>query len=120
MKILEHFKRKLIKIFSEEAKVWGVAFESEFPAEFIITQHAEERFKERVHASKGKMMKMAVKAWQSEMEVPRTRYLEYRAKYDGNKKAYFRYFMGYVFIFATIWRKNAKEPTKLLLTVYEP
>lgn len=113
-------KDRIFWYFAGKLKVWGVAFESEFPAEFIITQHAEERFKERVHSSKGKMMKMTVKAWQSEMEVPRTRFLEYRAKYDGNKKAYFRYFMGYVFIFTTIWRKNAKEPTKLLLTVYEP
>lgn len=84
---------------------------------FIITDHARDRFNERVSVNPSKMVKMTEKAWKSTQTVPRINQMEYTAKHihEGDP-AVFRFFMGYIFVFQT----RRKGAAKVLLTVIDP
>jgi hypothetical protein len=121
-KTIEKIKLKVIGYFCQRAKIWGVDFESRFPSEFVISRHAEQRIQERVNVSEQKMMKMVVKAWYSRLVVPKVNMLEYRQQFSGERDRHavrIRYFMGYIWIFRMIFRRNCAEHQKFLVTVYK-
>jgi hypothetical protein len=121
-KTLEKIKLRIVEYFCQQAKIWGVDFESRFPSEFVISMHAEQRMRERVSVSEHKMMKMAVKAWHSRLVVPKVNVLEYRQQFASERdrrNIRVRYFMGYIWIFRLIFRRNCAERQKLLVTVYK-
>ena len=119
MKILENMKNVFFAVFAERAKIWGVEFETRFPSEFVITNHAEDRIRERVSVKPKKMMRMVVKAWGSKETVPRLNKLAYAVQFGEDPKfMFYRMFMGYVWIFRTMYRKNCQTPQKILITVY--
>lgn len=117
--MLQTLKQKLLTKLADELKVWGVDFETNYPPEFMISAHAERRFKERVNCTKRKMMKMTVKAWKSTIEIPKTNHFQYRAKYENKPYHVFRAYMGFIFVFRTRYRENCFEPQKLLVTVFK-
>lgn len=97
-------------------KYWGVKFERELPAEFIITTHAEARMVERFHCDPEKMRKIVLKAWDSQETSNYVKMKVIKEALEG-RKGTFRSFNGHVFIFETRWNKSLGYPQKILVTV---
>lgn len=85
---------------------------------FIITKHAEDRMLERLGTHRGKLLKIARKAWRSKIETPTLVRQQYGyVKGGGVEKLgerLFRTFCGYVFIF------SLEGKTLRLVTVIDP
>lgn len=95
-------------------KVWGIHFESELPAEFILTRHAEERLVERFKLlNKEKIDKIIIKAWYSKEKFKNAKVI-YKNNYM------YRVFNGYLFVFAKRHNKRYNYTQKALVTVYNP
>lgn len=118
--MFHELKKKIVKKIANRVRIWGCVFETEYPPEFIISTHAENRFTTRVKCSRRKMMQMTVKAWNSTLDIPRKNYLEYRAKFDKYPKSHFRTFMGYIFVFRLNPIKGCRKNQKILVTVFNP
>jgi hypothetical protein len=118
--MFQKIKQKIVTKIASSVRIWGCVFETEYPPEFIISAHAENRFKTRVKCSRRKMMRMTVKAWKSTLTIPRKNYLEYRSRFDKYPKSHFRTFMGYVFVFRLNPIKGCRKEQKILVTVFDP
>lgn len=119
--MIEKIKKRIIKYFENQSKLWGVEFESRLPHEYLITFHAEKRIKERVRVTDSKIMKMVVKASNSIENVTQTNMSDYEKKgglRDYRHKRYFKSYMGYTWVFTYKYRKDANTPQKILITVY--
>jgi len=82
---------------------------------FVITAHAEEKMLERFCCDKGKIKKIAIKAWRSNDKVNKLwEYRKYR-EYDDAIYRY-KYFLGHIFVF----RLDEIKYKKVLITVYSP
>jgi hypothetical protein len=106
--------------FLRYSKRYGVQFESSLPPEFVVSEHAEQRIRERFGLTdKKKMAKMVQKAFYSRQtkSSPRITIAKNRSEYKG-KKYKFREMMGRVFIFAYSGARGELPPVKLLVTVF--
>lgn len=107
------FWRPIIK----KVKAWGVIFESDLPPEFVITIHAEERMSQRIKCRRDKMIKLAMKAWESKEKLDPV-FLN-RKEYQGQVRGIeYRQLMGYVYIFNVRYVAIGNYYQKRLVTVY--
>lgn len=96
-------------------KCWGVLFESSLPPEFIVTSHAEDRLLTRFGCNRDKCKKITIKAWYSKEKVEQT-WINKKEYFDKTNDATYKYFMGHVFIFQVIHKRDYSQ--KKLITLY--
>ena len=109
------YMQKTLKRFF---KVWGVGFETNMPPEFVITNHAEERMKQRMSVSERKLKQTVIKAFYSkEVSCPKMNRKEYRTKMFHGKRRIARELMGYTFIFCYSSPRSPLPTQKILITV---
>jgi hypothetical protein len=102
----------LLKKFLRRLKYWGCEFEYNIPPEFVISDHAEQRLKERFKCGDHKLKKVTVKAWYSNEFVD-------KSKIKDNGRIY-RSFNGNVFVFKARFNKRIMAEQKILVTVINP
>lgn len=110
------FKKFLKKFIEKNYKVWGTKLEVDLPPEFIITQHAENKFKQRVCCNQNKKHKIIVKAWNSKEKI-RPGFIRRSRKLYGNK--IYKLFNGYIFVFDIRYNRKAGFAQKFLITVFK-
>lgn len=109
-----NLRQKLIKYL--KVKVVGVALESELPAEFIITDHAFARLKERTGSKKDKFDVMC--AWYYGTEPPKEFKPEKCKKPPFIKNFVYRYYEYSTYVFGIKpFNGNSKINQKILITV---
>lgn len=86
--------------------------EIDLPPEFIVSEHARQRMAERFGCDERKIRKIAVKAWQSQSEIPA------KAILDSNRD--YRYYNGHIFVYARDNLPKYGLIQKILITVYNP
>lgn len=109
-------KDKIRRFIMRRCKVWGAAFETELPPEFIITFHAQEKLNERFKCSPEKQKKVVVKAWHSAEELPDEYVSRKRTKHENNN--IYKQFCGYIFVFGTRFNDKIGAEQKILVTCY--
>lgn len=114
MKLLE----SLITLLYKKYRPNRVQFERDLPPEFIISDHAATRMKERIGCSEDKMMKLCIKAWHCHDKVSQRRLnnWEYGKKYN-SKRRHYRACMGYIFVYASAYCYPISNRQKTLVTI---
>ncbi len=92
------------------------------PQEFVITDHAYQRLKERLKCLEEKIKKVVVKAWHSKIPVGKESILLKESA--GWTKAEclaskYRIFQGHIFVFILSQSKDKRFTIKRLITVYK-
>lgn len=110
-------KKWIVDYITRNFKVWGVEFETDLPAEFVITTHAEQRLIERLRVKKEKLAKVVVKAWYTD-DVPSAKVNRAAYNYPAKNKRY-REMMGYTWVFGYGHEsRSGLPPQKVLITVF--
>lgn len=109
------FKNYIEKNF----KCWGIKYEAELPLEFVITKHANERLKQRFNCSPDKLKKIVIKSWYSKDIMTDKLYKKIRQK-NKQPNIVARYYLGYIFVFATKRYAKYNILQKTLITTFNP
>jgi len=116
-KILKYFVSRAIVL--NRLKEWGIVFEYNLPPELIITDHADQRMKERFKCNPIKIKKIVMKAWNSPDMIPPNYIQKFISKQKSGKYSY-KSFCGNYFIFKLIYKTRLVGYQKLLVTVINP
>lgn len=110
---------KLITKLIGELKYWGIAFETDLPPEFVITNHALERINLRFKCKPTKIKRTVFKAWNHGTQ-PHPEFINRKLYRTGEYKgSIYRVFQGHVFIFKTRYDNKLGVARKTLITVHE-
>lgn len=89
--------------------------DQKFPAEILVTRHAQDRIQVRLGTKRHKLRRLVYKAWESQDIIP----VKFTKQIRKRKKRIYRFFMGCVFIFNVRYLKGGFEQ-KILITVINP
>ena len=113
MKIIQNFLKEFIE---KNYCTWGMKIETNLPPEFIVTEHAYKKIKNRFKCNPNKIHKIMLKAWKTK-ETPSQKFI-YKAKYN-HKDGIYKMFNGYVFIFRIRYNNKLGFSQKYLITVFK-
>lgn len=103
-----------------QKRYWGVAFESQLPPEFVITNHAKQRMEKRLqYTHKHKMVELMIDAWHDGEEPPATFLKEKARKPQKHFHSFvYRYYEGYIWIWGIQYSSLIPDGQKFLVTIY--
>lgn len=118
---MNYVKKLLKQIYKKELaeiiKDLRVEYEKNMPPEFLITDHALERMKQRFGCKDFKIRKITRKAWGSKVKVP-VNIEEKKRRNPKYKNTIFKQFNGHIFVFSTQYNSKLGYSVKKLITVY--
>lgn len=107
----------LIKKLKRLFRNYNVEF-GNWPADFLVTEHARERMVERLGVHPDKIGLMVYKAWLSKEPLPKSFVINKKIKLY--RKRTYKFYVGGIFVFKQRIFKNKDFTQKVLLTVIRP